>query len=286
MPHKRMPRGRMLRENVCESRKLAAVSHAANNLWFRLLTRVDDCGNFRDNAEAIKTACFLFTPMKRNTIGKLIDELVEVGLLTRYEVEDEKFLHFERFEDFQEFRYERQPKFPSNPVSQVQSAEVSGSENDRNSRCATGSPNGFNKTGDEVKDKRSKVKENKQKAPPAFLPAETTSGGDPANPFLWSDWLENPRPVGCFGWPDVQRIIYFHWCLNDRKFFRERVKTEGDLSHYIEKMNEECTLPTLDKVYHVLPGKTYPDDQGIERLQPYGMIIIAGMERKLANGEL
>lgn len=106
-------KGRMLRENCLESKKLAKATHAANNLWFRLLVKVDDYGNFLDDAAVIKTGCFLWRPgLKNSHVKRLVDELQRTGLLSRYEVNGERFIHLERFEDFQELRYERAARFP------------------------------------------------------------------------------------------------------------------------------------------------------------------------------
>jgi hypothetical protein len=109
----RQRKGRMLRENCLESKKLAKATHGACNLWFRLLVKVDDYGNFPNDPAMIKTACFLWRAgMKTSHVKDLVDELVELGLLSRYEVNGEGFIHFERFEDFQKLRYEKAASFP------------------------------------------------------------------------------------------------------------------------------------------------------------------------------
>lgn len=109
----KQPKGRMLRENILDSKKLGRATHAACNLWFRLLVKVDDFGNFSDDAVLIRTTCFQWRrKMRTSHVKEWIDELVGIGLLSRYEANGERFLHFERFDDFQNMRYERVSRFP------------------------------------------------------------------------------------------------------------------------------------------------------------------------------
>jgi len=153
-------KGRMLRENCLESKKLATATHAACNLWFRLLVKVDDYGNFPDDPAMIKTACFLWRPgMRTNYVKELLDELHAIGLLSRYEVDGERFIHLERFEDFQELRYEKVARFPRQIVLPV--ATCPPTLPPENFPVASTPPtppaksNADNKSGDEVKKKRS-----------------------------------------------------------------------------------------------------------------------------------
>jgi len=109
----KQPKGRMLRENVLDSKKLGSATHAACNLWFRLLVKVDDFGNFPDDAVLIRTTCFQWRrKMRTSHVREWVAELVGVGLVSRYEANGEHFLHFERFEDFQQMRYEKVARFP------------------------------------------------------------------------------------------------------------------------------------------------------------------------------
>jgi hypothetical protein len=110
---RKQPKGRMLRENILDSKKLGIATHAACNLWFRLLVKVDDFGNFPDDALLIKNTCFAYRRnMKTSFLRDLLEELVGIGLLSQYEVNGEHFLHFERFEDFQQMKYEKMARFP------------------------------------------------------------------------------------------------------------------------------------------------------------------------------
>jgi hypothetical protein len=103
----------MLRENILDSKKLGRATHAACNLWFRLLVKVDDFGNFPDDAVLIRTTCFQWRrKMRTSHVTEWINELVGIGLVSRYVANEEHFLHFERFDDFQQMRYEKVARFP------------------------------------------------------------------------------------------------------------------------------------------------------------------------------
>lgn len=101
---------RMLHGNICESRKLSAVSLGAEALYYRLLTQTDDGGNFFFDGHIIWGRCF---PLRKDVDSTMVegwrDELVSIGLLSDYTYRDEKYLHFNRFSDFQYLRSDRNP---------------------------------------------------------------------------------------------------------------------------------------------------------------------------------
>ena len=282
MPPK-MPSGRMLRESIVDSKKLAAVTDSAAHLWFKLLVVVDDFGNFLADPAKIKAACYLRKPgTKPSRIKQLRDELLKVGLLTRYEADGEEFIHFERFGDFQVLKYERQ-RFPrpggeasatsgSNNGQEVEQTLPAAPLSDSKSSNSDVSPNADNKTGDEVKKKRSKVE---GKSEPSTLPSSNQSK-DSSPKFEWESWLNNPKPIGPAPASEVQRVVYFHWTFNPKKYWREKIRTEADLFAHFEKMQSECPAFGMENVYYVKPHPALP----------FGEIVVAGEERKRANGEL
>ena len=106
---------RMLHDRICESEKIDKLSAEEERLYTRLLTHLDDYGNYLADPQSIRTACF---PRKKKwnnrTIQFWLDRIVAVGLVAYYEVQGQRFVHFERFEDFQTLkhlnaRYPRQP---------------------------------------------------------------------------------------------------------------------------------------------------------------------------------
>lgn len=282
MPPK-MPSGRMLRENIVDSKKLAAVTDSAAHLWFKLLVVVDDCGNFVADPAKIKAACYLRKPhTKPSRIKQLTDELLEAGLLTLYEADGEEFIHFERFQDFQVLKYERQ-RFPqpgsgatarigSDNGQQVGRTPPAAPLSDSKSSNSDVSPSADNKTGDEVKKKGSKVE---GKTEPSTL-SSSNQGKDSSPKFEWESWLSNPKPIGPVPALEVQRVVYYHWAFNPKKYWREKIRTEADLFAHFEKMQAECPLFGMENVYHFKPCVALP----------FGEIVVAGEERKRATGEL
>lgn len=116
---------RMIHSNICESKKLAEISLAAETLYYRLLTRVDDDGNFTADPRIVLGTC---APLRREWNEKIVSELLEelslvtVGdkkpLISFYNKDGDKFLHITKFEEFQYLRPDRTPtvKFPTHPA--------------------------------------------------------------------------------------------------------------------------------------------------------------------------
>lgn len=116
---------RMIHSNICESKKLAEISLAAETLYYRLLTRVDDDGNFTADPRIVLGLC---APLRKEWDEKLVLGLLEeLGTLTIgdkkpliqfYMKDGDKFLHITKFEDFQYLRPDRTAtvKFPTHPA--------------------------------------------------------------------------------------------------------------------------------------------------------------------------
>ena len=262
-------KGRMLRENCLESKKLALATHAACNLWFRLLVKVDDYGNFLDDPAVIKTACFLWRPgMKNSYVKELLDELQTVGLLSRYEVNDGRFIHLERFEDFQELRYEKVARFPRLVDPPKQPIEVSTPPclppQDlpvvSTPHCPPVKSNPDNKSAGEVKSKRSEGKALHS------CPVWKECGVDPASlpgPFqklcieLWP--IRNRDPLYEF----MGAVLDAWQALGGKHYPRAWVKRKSELAHSPAKQEQTVTPITF------LPEKPFQKrDWSIEELCP------------------
>ncbi len=96
----------MLHKNICTSEKLSTVSMGAECLFYRLLTVVDDYGRFWGNPATIKDACLPLRTRNASVtdVKKWLFELVDVGLIHRYEVDRAFFVEIIRFSDFQILR--------------------------------------------------------------------------------------------------------------------------------------------------------------------------------------
>lgn len=106
---------RLLHENICTSDKIDLLSAEEERLYVRLLTHLDDYGNFPADPKMIRTTCF---PLKKKwnnpTIKFWLDRIVKVELASYYEVEGQKYVHFTRFENFQTLKY-RNARYPLHP---------------------------------------------------------------------------------------------------------------------------------------------------------------------------
>ncbi len=115
MNNKGKPGKRMLHGNICTSEKIDMLSAEAERLYTRLLTHLDDYGNFPAEPELIRKACF---PLKKRwnnwSIQVWLDKIVEVGLASYYENDGVKCLKYYRFGDFQKLNH-KNARYPLHP---------------------------------------------------------------------------------------------------------------------------------------------------------------------------
>lgn len=103
-----MPGKRMIHVNICRSAKVNAVSQGAEMLWIRILTLVDDNGNYdRDPMLVYASGAKHKKGVKLEHVSKWMDELVEIGLLQTYSFEGQDYIHFADFHEYQHLRADR-----------------------------------------------------------------------------------------------------------------------------------------------------------------------------------
>jgi hypothetical protein len=97
---------RMLHDRICVSEKIDKLSAKEERLYTRLLTHLDDYGNYPADPKTVRMACF---PLKKrwtnHTVKVWLDRIVDVGLASYYEEQGERFVHFEQFNDFQKLKH-------------------------------------------------------------------------------------------------------------------------------------------------------------------------------------
>lgn len=129
---------RMIAENVCDSERLAKVSAGAERLWFRLLTKTDDNGNFYAKPALVRGHCLAQFDFTIQEVSDWLEELAsarggdgDFGLIAFYESRGERFLHFMGFEKHQTLRKDRAMtvKYPVHPL-ELNSAKSAMPEND------------------------------------------------------------------------------------------------------------------------------------------------------------
>ncbi len=111
-----MPRIRSIYPEACRSRKLAALTPAAERCWWRLQTHLDDAGRSEDEPDIF--ASVLFQVMRDVTPG-MVDrwlwEMAEHELIERYTVNGTDYLAVVRWGDFQ---HPQKPKASRIPPAQ------------------------------------------------------------------------------------------------------------------------------------------------------------------------
>lgn len=156
----------MIHSNICESEKLSLVSYPAETLYYRLLTRVDDNGNFTANPRVVFGQCMtLREDMTPKKVESLLEELATVTesgkkpLIEFYDAGGDRWLHITKFEDFQYLRPDRTAtiKFPAHPnqMGPVVPTTVNQTE-------TSGKPNGNQGWPKLSKEKLSKEKESEE----------------------------------------------------------------------------------------------------------------------------
>lgn len=109
-----MPRIRSIYPEACRSRKLAALTPAAERCWWRLQCHLDDEGRAEDEPDIF--ASVLFQVMRDVTPG-MVDrwlwEMAEAGLIVRYTAGDTDYLEVVRWGDFQHPQRKKQSTIPA-----------------------------------------------------------------------------------------------------------------------------------------------------------------------------
>ena len=106
---------RVIKESICASEDLNALSPGAEILFYRLIVKVDDFGTFYGNAQLVKNACFPLKTdkeLKERQVEKWLNELSAVGLIILYTAADGRtYLQMTGWMKHQQCRA-KNPKFP------------------------------------------------------------------------------------------------------------------------------------------------------------------------------
>lgn len=105
MPH------RILKDSICASPELDAVSDSAEVLFYRLLTIADDFGRFDGYPGTVSSRCFARRRRSEGSVRKWLAELVEAGLIEMYEVDGREYGRVAKWDKHQRVRASNS-KFP------------------------------------------------------------------------------------------------------------------------------------------------------------------------------
>ena len=105
---------RIIKETICTSEDIAALSPNAEILFYRLLVKADDYGTYYGNPSIIKNTCFplISDDIKVEQVKSWISELAKVGLVIYYEAADGKsYVKLSKWDKHQQIRAKK-PKYP------------------------------------------------------------------------------------------------------------------------------------------------------------------------------
>ena len=109
-----MPRIRSIYPEACRSRKLAALTPAAERCWWRLQTHLDDHGRAEDEPDIFASVLF---QVQRDVTPGMVDrwlwEMAAAGLIVRYTADDTDFLEVVRWGDFQHPQKPKPSRIPA-----------------------------------------------------------------------------------------------------------------------------------------------------------------------------
>lgn len=86
---------RILKDSICQSEKIDRLSPEAECLYYRFMVQCDDYGTYKADPRIIKSMCYpLKDGMTSTKIEKLLNELIDTGLIMPYESDDKRYLYF------------------------------------------------------------------------------------------------------------------------------------------------------------------------------------------------
>ena len=97
----------MISKSISTSRKINKLSDRASLIYTWMIPHTDDFGHLEGDPLSIRAKV---VPMREISLDEIEGELKEmetVGVITRYEVEGEKYIEINGFEDFQTFKTDR-----------------------------------------------------------------------------------------------------------------------------------------------------------------------------------
>ena len=105
---------RIIKESICTSENIAALSMGAEVLFYHLIVKADDYGVYFGNEQIIRSTCYPLKTdeIKLKQVESWLNELVSAGLVNAYIAEDgKKYIQFAKWAKHQQIRAKRS-KYP------------------------------------------------------------------------------------------------------------------------------------------------------------------------------
>ena len=106
---------RIIKESICTSENIAALSMGAEVLFYHLIVKADDYGVYFGNEQIIRSTCYPLKTdeIKLKQVTAWVNELVSAGLVNAYIAEDgKKYIQFAKWSKHQQIRAKRS-KYPA-----------------------------------------------------------------------------------------------------------------------------------------------------------------------------
>ena len=106
---------RIIKESICTSENIAALSMGAEVLFYHLIVKADDYGVYFGNEQIIRSTCYPLKTdeIKLKQVTAWVNELVSAGLVNAYIADDgKKYIQFSKWAKHQQIRAKRS-KYPT-----------------------------------------------------------------------------------------------------------------------------------------------------------------------------
>lgn len=103
---------RIIKESVCRSESINALSWFEEVLFYRLIVVCDDFGRFDGRPAIIRGACFPLKDIRLEQIADALEKLAAAGMVRMYKAEDGTFLQLTAWSRHQQIRAKKS-KYPS-----------------------------------------------------------------------------------------------------------------------------------------------------------------------------
>jgi hypothetical protein len=113
-----MPDDRMLHRCQGFSSKLATLDHLAYRVWTQYLLSADDFGVCPDSPALIRGANLALAQETEDAIRCALDDIVDVGLVVRFEHQGQPYVCSLEWQDYQSIRWPRTTYYPA-PSAEV-----------------------------------------------------------------------------------------------------------------------------------------------------------------------
>lgn len=102
---------RIIKESICTSEEIDSLTPEQEVFFYRLMVNCDDYGLFDGRAKIIASKCYPLKSVDIKLIQEMLSALIQVGLISMYEVDGKPYLTISKWADHQQIRAKR-AKYP------------------------------------------------------------------------------------------------------------------------------------------------------------------------------